>query len=821
MLILSKYIVRNIFENKVRSAIVLVIVVLASCVSIITLNLQQVVEGTYESVYRASIGDANITMEGQSDFNENQVNYGGVTVEKIERILTLYGKFIANGKSLKADIRGVDIQEYINMGSVNLLNNVKELQRGECVISAKTSKEYRLNTGDTVTVYVHSQPHEFTVAAIGESNKTFYEEKGNIQLLISLDDANGILGTENMISKLRLKAAGDTTDAVEKLRLENKDLSIAAGEEYDNLHFQMQTVSSSMLIVLCIIILVGGYIISSIAEVIVTDRIPIIGTFRSIGTDQVKIEKVLLMEFMAYGFIGTAIGIIAGMAGLPYVADLFNQYKEYGVRTAVSFNTWYFVIASGIGIFLPPAVALVSVKRVSKKNLKDVVLRVDDSKEIRKSNYLTKTIVAFEISLLLYFFNQKDNFIIGLLGISALIAGGVFLVQFILVKILGLFNKAHLLNGSAELGINNLKNNRFIRNNSSMIVVISMIFMIIATIINGIANTAQMDLDSYGFDMIAILNGDENVSEEDIASYQGVSGAYESYEVMAYGDYANGYCRVYGIDKFSELNQYMKALRYNGTDLDAKLSKIKNGIVIDQYWARVQNIKVGDKIKLYYDDKKTTKAADFVVADIWDCSKGTTDRVFVGISLDNYKRIFDEVPERILAITQSNPEMISDQIAEDYVDTDISVMTAEEFLSQQVATVNTILGILIASVILCGCVIIIGISSNLIVSFIQRKKEFATLYSVCMDMHQLKSMLIWETVASYVGIIITIVLLSVPIVMSIPKFTNGLGLIIDFNLNPSIMIGIMAAIFIILSLTVIGPIKKIGEMNIVKELKYE
>ncbi len=821
MSILMKHIVRNIFENKVRSITILIIVTLASFVSVITLSLQEVVNKTYESVYSASIGEANITIEGNELFNSDQVNYGTVSIEKKERLLELSGKSILDGRTLKADIRGVDLQEYINMGSVNLIQNIGELIKGECVISLKVSETYHINPGDILTVFIDSNPYEFRVAAVGEINKTFYEEKGNIQLLIDIKDANSILGTDNMISKLRIKTTDPLSNAVASLKADNNQLKVIAGEEYDNLHFQMQSVNGSMAIVLAIILLVGGYIISAIAKIIVVDRIPVIGTFRSIGANQDGIVKVLLLEFISYGFIGTVIGIVLGIIGLPYVADLFNQYKEYGVKTVVSYNPVYLGIAALIGILLPAIVALSTIKKISKRDLKEVILRINVNEELRNTNYTVKALVALQISLVLYFINFKDNFIIGLLGIGALIVGGAFLVQFVLAKIAWLLNKSLLFGGSTELGIKNLKNNRFIKNNSSMIVVISMIFMIIATIIDGISHTAQMDLDSYGFDIITVLNGERDLSSDDIAAYKGVSGAYESYEVMAYGKYANGYCRVYGIDDFSKLNHYMQALSYGGSNLDKKLSQVKNGIVVDQYWARIQNINVGDTITLYYDNAKKDVAADFTVVDTWDCSKGTTDRVFVGISLDNYKKIFGQVPERILAITNSAPEVVAKNIAKDYIDTDISVTTTDEFLSTQVATVNTILKVLVAAVILCSGVIVIGISSNLVVAFMQRKQEYAALYSVGMDIGQLKNMIFWETFTSYVGIAITVALLSVPVVMYIPKLTNGLGLIIDFKVNVIIIVGILLTIGIVSLLTTISPISKVGKMNIVKELKYE
>ena len=166
-------------------------------------------------------------------------------------------------------------------------------------------------------------------------------------------------------------------------------------------------------------------------------------------------------------------------------------------------------------------------------------------------------------------------------------------------------------------------------------------------------------------------------------------------------------------------------------------------------------------------------------------------------------------------------EEIAMQISQHYIDKNISVQTTMDFLQEQINTVNTILSILIVSIIMSSAVIVIGISSNMIVAFIRRKKEFATLYSVCMDMKQIKYMIFWESIASYISISLTVLLVYLPLVSCIPKLTSGLGLIINYNAKLSTIVGVLFVTFAIILLTTIEPIRRLGRMNIVEELKYE
>lgn len=823
MLILVKHICRNILEKKFQSIAIIFIVALSTLVTIITLSMQTVVNDTYDKVYNASVGEANITIE-YSDFIElSNLNLAGVNIEKQQYMYDSYGKFYKGESVIRANIRGIDLAQYRNMDSIALIQSPEDftLELGQCIISTKTAEKYGFAVGDTVELSVRSKPYYFRVAALGENNRTFYEEQGNIQVLVTLEDANMINQTNNVVTKVRLKTQTELSEAIEILKKDNQGYTIYGGEEYDNLHFQLQSVSSAMLIIMSIVILIGGYIIYSLVKIIMVSRLPVVSTFRSIGIDKDKIVLILLAEFLAYGIIGILIGVLLGIVGLPMIADLFNQYKEYGVETVVVYQAKYILLASIIGLLLPPVMAMSNIMRISSKNLKDMILQTHEQKKIRSNRSAIKTLVCFLLCFLLYILNNNDNFMIGLITNLLLIVGSAFFVQMLLPIISRLMEYIIPISGSGKLGIKSIRQNIYIRNTSSMIVVIFMIFMLVMTIVDGISNTAQMDLESYGFDIIAKLNNEKNVSAEQVSNFNGVSGAFESYEIMAYGKYANGYCRVYGIDNFDKLNQYMEALQYSGTNLDGKLASQYNGIVIDKYWAKVQKISIGDQITLFHDKERKSKPIQFTVVDTWDSSKGTTDRVFVGISLDTYKRVFSDVPERILIKTNNDSEQIATTIANNYIDTDISVSTTGKFLEEQVNMVNTIINILVSSIMMSALVIVIGITSNLIVSFINRKKEYAALYSICMDMRQLRNMTIWEMMASYITIIITLLILSIPVVKCTPKLTNGLGLIINYNLNPGILLGIFGITFIITMLTTIGPIRELNKLNIVKELKYE
>lgn len=827
MSILLKHITKNILENKFRSMVILFIVLLSTAVSFLVFSLQDIITYNYDKVYNASVGEANVTIQKDdvlTPFNTESLNLDGIDTTKRSDIYSLRGKYSAELGVVKVSLIGMDLDAYQEMDAVSLIGSAYglSLQADDCVISKKSADAYHLSVGEPVVITVGEQKHTFNVAAIAETNRTFYEEKGNFQLLIPITTANEIGQTESMATKTRLKVS-DTTDipaAVSQIAQQNHDLSVYAGEQFEALHYQLSTVSSAMLFVVIIVVLIGVYILFALVKLIMTDRISIIGTFRSIGADRFKIIEILLLEFLSYGIIGTVLGLFAAIPLLPVVADLFNQYKEFGVATEVVYNPIYFLIAGCIGVLLPAVSALYNITKTSKKPLTEIVLPSSAklSAVTKKSVFLC--VGSLALSVFLYALNFSDNLILGFLSILFLFICAALATPILMTALADIVTKQNPNSGVLCMGLKNLKTNRVVRGNGSMLTVVILVSLMLTTLISGMKTVAATDIASYGFDGIVTLGGEKNVTAAELAQMDGVDAAYDSYEAMWYGDYATGFARVYGVYDFATFNSFMTSIRSIDADIDQKLGSMENAIIIDEYWGRVQNFSVGDVIPIYADEKRSQKVGDFTVAGFWDSADGTTDRGFVAVTLATYQKLFSDLPERILVQTQS-AEAVVQRISEQYLDTNISAVTVEDYIAEQLGGINTMIQIMGIAISMGIAIIVLGIISNLIVSFLQRKKEYAVMYSVCMSKGQLVTMLIWEMLFSFFAIFVTSITGGILLVPYLPKVTSGLGLVLTYELSPYVVPIILAVFFALLAVTTAIPVRKLKKMNVMEELKYE
>src|SRR5699024_10045513 len=120
-----------------------------------------------------------------------------------------------------------------------------------------------------------------------------------------------------------------------------------------------------------------------------------------------------------------------------------------------------------------------------------------------------------------------------------------------------------------------------------------------------------------------------------------------------------------------------------------------------------------------------------------------SNKTSVLIHKDIYSDHFTtETPKIALKVGNgTDAETVKKELSEKYVATDLSIHTFEEMIAGQKETIDTLLSGIIV-VVLFGLLIgLLGITNNFIVSFIQRKKEYAVLYSVSMSRSQLIKML--------------------------------------------------------------------------------
>lgn len=255
---------------------------------------------------------------------------------------------------------------------------------------------------------------------------------------------------------------------------------------------------------------------------------------------------------------------------------------------------------------------------------------------------------------------------------------------------------------------------------------------------------------------------------------------------------------------------------------------VGNGVIIDSYQADRYDLEVGDTISLEPLDQDFQP---FSEGEVWevemvgtmDAASLTSNRDIAIISFDYFEKHFHGTFNQIeIKVSEGNDaNTVKTNIENHYLHLDIQVETFTDLIESQKVTVDTLIqGILV--IVLLGLVIgLLGITNNLFVSFIERKKEYAVLYAVCMSRTQLMKMLVYEMIMTFISVIIIGLLGGLGMNAVWKRLLYAAGLRLDFDFNYELFFLLGGAVFILLALSSFFIIRRVARLHVLHELRYE
>ncbi|MBT2216355.1 ABC transporter permease [Virgibacillus dakarensis] len=835
-----KHIIKNLIEKKLRTAIVLLAIILSTAVLFIGLSVNQILNDTYTTMVQGSYGNANIVVTKASDhrspfYQLADLDISDVGVEQRVDMINATGKGELNSENLQVSMTGMDLNEALTMELVKPINKVKDfkLNHNTAMISQKTASDFHLSLGDTIKVSLQDKTYKYTVGAISETNGVFYSEIDTIQLVVSKSQLNKVFGKEDMLSSTLLQVSDEDLDKqISRLSDQNPAFSIQKASSLSSTNWDDETFMTAMILAIVIIVLISAYVISSLAKIIIAERMPVVGTFRSLGTSKRKMNGILLLEFILYGGIGAGLGIGLGCFLLPSIADFFNEYKEFGVATEVEYRISFITAALVFGMLFPACVSMLPILKANRKQLKAIILNTPDT--VQERSIITEIIGVFFFvgAFVVYFFNTKDNLSFGLVALAMLFIAIVLLMQLFINMIVKLCSTlvAGGANGEMTLGIKSVANNKLVANNSSMIIVVVLLLMVVGITSAGLDHYISDIIKRDSDVMIGNLEKDPAAYEQELAKVDGVSDISKQYIGLAryqinrdHGEFG-----VVGIDNIEKFNSFYSGVVFKD-DAMKKIATLPNGVIIDQYQAGKYDVAVGDTIQflpLTEQGKPLHKDEDYVemvVAGLMDSASFTSSKSSVLVNLQFFNDYFDGGHNEIaIKVDQGyDVDQVKKAIKDKYVDATIDVHTFDELIASQKGTIDTLL-VGIKAVILMGLIVgLLGITNNLTVSYRQRRKELAVLYSVCMSKNQIVRMLFYEMVMTFIAVVVIGCAGGLLMNVVLTKFLHAIGLVIQFDFNYSLFALLCGLVFVLLALSTLSIVRKIVKMNVLDELRYE
>ncbi|MEE3344631.1 MAG: FtsX-like permease family protein [Bacilli bacterium] len=810
MRIIITHILRNIKEKKGRSLLIILSLMIASVVFILNLTIPNQIVETKAKQSRDAIGKSDVLVASYVPFNINDIKLSNEE-SKIVGVNDLYT--IHKDKTLV--IYGTDIKEASN---INLIDNI-DLLDNEIIISKTTADKYKYKLNDIITIDLMDSKYELKI-------KDIVEAKG----LLSFKSLSGIINndTYNKITSLENNKYrtyyidvlnNEKVDDVKKYIQDNNDKKEYMVEKLvdeekireDNYYTQF-----ILLVIMIMATIMIFFVVNTLNKMIVMERMPVIGTFRSVGASKFKMNMLLVLENSIYGLLGGSVGALVSILINNFAASMLTGTT---IKASVPVNN----LISGIifTICLEVFMSLASIIKSNKYSIKEIMFEGKNSKAGFNIKESIISFILILLSIITYFVIGDTNSLLSALslimfwvGIAYFIPTMMLFLSKIICGIAKMINSGSLLMAGKNLGFNKL-----LISSTRLVVISTSIMLVIVNIsmsFNSMIDSYKIQFSGYDgtirdvskkYNEYASLNNVDNVKNiEYTFMYSNDDITYNDGKTLDAGP------MFLGMDKS---NPSIK-------ELDYKINDLKDDeCLFDEILLKNNNLKVGDTIDFYL--KTQDSHIKVKIVGTVNSYYMSTQREIVVLTDDVFKQKIMEVPFSIEFSVNDNNK-VRDTIGlmeRELKDPDITIWTIDDFCNIQRKNINSFMSLFYIIIALSLILSFVGIINNQLISFMERTKEIAVLNSICMSKSQLRRMLVIENITSNIVACAFGFGVSIMSLRYMNKLMYGIKMYTDVQYQYNVGLMIMGIVLVVLLSTVIVPIKKMKKINVVEAIKYE
>lgn len=308
MQIILKYILTNIKEHKARTLVMMLSIVLSTVLLFVSFSITESYQKAQEKMARGMAGSATILVQAKEgnikksdipDLAQIKTKVGLVTVESLYK---------EGGYYETVDLIGAELKD-LNKINKPLLQNGEELSNfsgNQIVLPDRFAIKYGIEQGSMIALHIGEKIVSFEVVAIANYDTVFLRHTRGANALLPLETLNNLIGSKDY-NKLFIEPTDDITTHNLIVELKNQlpeekfkitpivnEAQIAADARQKSMPFFLISFFSLTMSV---------FIIYSSYKVITLNRLPVIGTFRSIGATQKAVTCILILESIIYGLV--------------------------------------------------------------------------------------------------------------------------------------------------------------------------------------------------------------------------------------------------------------------------------------------------------------------------------------------------------------------------------------------------------------------------------------------------------------------------------------------------------------------------------------
>jgi putative ABC transport system permease protein len=393
---------RNIFRNRLRTALTLAAIITGVVAIIISGGfVEDVFVQLRESTIHSRIGHMQILRSGYLEYGRrdpskymitqpNEVADAVQSIAHVQAIMTRVN-FSGLANNGRADLpiigEGIEPGKEAQLGTATTLVAGRPLRDGDAfgaVIGEGVAAALHLRPGSFVTLMVNTPEgalNTFEYEVVGVF-RTFSKEYDDRAVRIPLSAAQELLFTQSVHSAVVLLDDTSATDAVTAMirtRLEPLGYVVKPWHELADFYQKTEALYRRQFGALQAIILVMLVLsVASTINMVIYERTGEFGTLLALGQRRRQIFKLVLLENALLGLLGSLLGVVVGAALAGVISGIGISMppppgSNVGYTATILLVPWVLVAAALIGALAATVAAILPARRASRLSVVDAL----------------------------------------------------------------------------------------------------------------------------------------------------------------------------------------------------------------------------------------------------------------------------------------------------------------------------------------------------------------------------------------------------------------------------------------------------------------
>jgi len=832
--IIIKFIVKSIWENKFRSFLILLSITLSAALFFSTIAMSGTIEQMFLEQVRKYIGNAEIVIYPNENSPGDMLRMNS-TLEFEDEMEYVIGYTLGNAiirkidaPDIQIDLRGYRLEDLEKMNPITLENelDIMPFNGKKAVIGRTDADRLEIGVGDNIIMEIKDRRHSFYICGIASSEGLFRPEAESITILVPRETLAALYGSRDMVHRIFLK----TVDS------EQLDHYLASLSSVYNRYTVAETISQSELesygrgitvpffLMLTLVVFISVFIIYSSFKVIALERIPVIGTFRSLGATKRTTNTILLGESLLYGLLGGSFGVLVGRIILKIVTMVLahNPYNDTPMSMEIVYDQSHILMALIGATVLALVSSLAPIVKVSKIPVKDIVLNNLDTKVTLRRWKPLLGLLLIGCGLTMPHIYSGDHALL-VFAVTMLIAvvGLIFTIPLVTGLMIIIFSHIYIFvfGNIGLLALKNIKNNKSIIDNAALLTIGIASLLLISIITYSVSVEVVNVYGQAQYDIYIAMSEGSRRTEQRIRAINGVEDVLEchvAYNVQISGAEQSIFS-LYGVDIEKYFTYHTFEIIGDRETIIARAPEgrniILNSILLDRF-----SLSPGDIIILKTPKGDVPYSIIGSVSTLWNNGD-------MAIIPQKYMAwdMAGEYRTDYFVSSNGEPGMAKDRIESKFLREGVIgyIDTMDEMQRKNNESNNGLFALLGGFSVITMIIGSVGVFNNYIVSMISRRRSLAMMRSVGMSRAQTVKMLFIEALSGGIiggaagilgGVLLIELVTHVLRAINLPIALHHSSLLFITALISGIAVSVIASV---------SPALKTSRMNVIKAIRYE